>query len=151
MLTDLESCPGFLNFFGHLGAQCSSEPHVKQAPFFLSLLKGFLPFFLKSVFCWTPCFPLGLWKLEFFCTKLATEVPSVPFPCESFALEFCSTLRWPMTSSTENSRLWCFRVVGASVPEMDYGKNFQTRDPRRYVNFQSLVFHVGEVASGHEL
>ena len=105
MLADLESCPGFLNFFGHLGAQCSSEPHVKQAPFFLSLLKGFLPFFLKSVFYWTPGFPLGLWKLEFFCTKFATEVPSFPCPGESFALEFCSTLRWPMTSSTENSRL----------------------------------------------
>src|SRR5664279_39855 len=104
MLTVLESCPAVLNLFGHLLAQCSSEPQVKQPPFFLSFLKVFLPFFLKSVFCWTSVFPLGLWDLKFFCTTLATEVPSVPFPCESFALEFCSTLRWPMTSSTENSR-----------------------------------------------
>src|SRR3954471_5020686 len=104
MLAVLESCPGFLNLFGHLLAQCSSEPQVKHPSFFLSFLKVFLPFFLKSVFCWTPVFPLCLWELKFLCTILATEVPS-PFPCESFALEFCSTLRWPMTSSTENSRL----------------------------------------------
>src|SRR3989337_2140511 len=87
-LTDLESCPGFLYLFGHLFAQCSSEPQVKQPSLFLSF---FLPFFLKVVFCWTVLFPLNLWK--FFCTTLALEEPSAPFTCESFALVFCSTLR----------------------------------------------------------
>src|SRR4051812_32506557 len=86
--TDLESYAGFLYLFGHLFAQCSSEPQVKQPSFFLSF---FLSFYLKVVFCWTEFFPLNLW--EFFCTILALEEPSAPFTCESFALEFCSTLR----------------------------------------------------------
>src|SRR4051812_11137096 len=102
-LTNLESCPGFLYLFGHLFAQYSSEPQVKQPSFPFSF---FLPFLFKVVF-WTEFFPLNLCK--FFCTTLMLEEPSAPFTCESFALEFCSTLIWPMKSSTENSRLKCLR------------------------------------------
>ena len=78
----------------------------KAALVLLVLLEGLLTLLLKVGIVLDTILSLGLVGVEvLWFTMLATEVPSAPFPCESFALEFCSTLGWPMTSSTENSRL----------------------------------------------
>ena len=72
----------------------------------LVLLEGLLTLLLKVGIVLDTVLSLGLVGVEVLLVHhVATEVPSAPFPCDSFALEFFSTLRWPMTSSTENSRL----------------------------------------------